>query len=178
MQPLYDELGTLSVINSRHILETELDYKNFEKTSAENWKIQERAQVFENDILTYTTGANIGRTQVYLSNERALASNHVNMIRLSQGNPIYVAFVINSQIGRLQTDQLSAGSAQQELYPKDLEQFYIPFVEPELENKIIEQVLQGNVLKTQSEQLLEKAKRAVEVAIEEGEAAGMKLLEE
>jgi restriction endonuclease S subunit len=58
------------------------------------------------------------RTQVYLSSERAFASNHVNLLRIIGENPIYVAFVINSKIGRLRTEKLSAGSAQQELYPK------------------------------------------------------------
>lgn len=43
LQPDYVENGELNVINSRHILERELDYKNFEKTSLENWKTQIRA---------------------------------------------------------------------------------------------------------------------------------------
>ena len=113
----------MNVINSRHILERELDHKNFEKTNSDSWDTQIKARIYRNDILTYTTGANIGRTQVYLSNEKALASNHVNILRIEHENPVYVAFVLNSKIGRLQTEQLSAGSTQQELYPKDIDNF-------------------------------------------------------
>lgn len=176
LQPIYDDFGTLDVINSRHILEQELDYKNFERTHAIAWEKQERARVYKDDILTYTTGANIGRTQVYSSSERALASNHVNILRVRGENPIYVAFVINSKIGRLQTEKLSAGSAQQELYPKDLNMFYIPFVKQETQDKICDKIEGSHHLKTKSEQLLSLAKRAVELAIEEGEDAAIDLI--
>jgi len=177
LQPEYVENGKLDVINSRHILEQELDYKNFEKTTLDNWDNQPKARVFRNDILIYTTGANIGRTQVYLSDKQALASNHVNILRIQNENPIYVAFVLNSKLGRLQTEQLSAGSAQQELYPKDIENFYIPFVPPNIQSQIANLVQDSFTLKAKSERLLEVAKRAVEIAIEQDEAAGMAYIE-
>jgi restriction endonuclease S subunit len=176
LQPDYVENGDLDVINSRHILETSLDYKNFEKTSLDNWVLQAKARVFKNDILIYTTGANIGRTQVYLSDEKALASNHVNILRIKDEDPIYIAFVLNSKIGRLQTEQLSAGSAQQELYPKDIDNFYIPFTEKSTQTAISSKIQSSFALKTESEQLLALAKTAVEVAIEQGEAAALALL--
>ena len=173
LQPIYDENGTLDIINTRHILEQELDYQNFEKTHASSWETQERARIYKNDILTYTAGANIGRIQVYSSQERALASNHVNILGIKEENPIYVAFVLNSKIGRLQTEKLSAGSAQQELYPKDIEMFYIPFVKHEIQAEICKKIEERQSLKTKSEGLLNKAKRAVELAIEEGEEAAI-----
>jgi restriction endonuclease S subunit len=177
LQPIYDEYGELDVINSRHILEQELDYSNFEKTSITSWETQIRARIYRSDILTYTTGANIGRTQVYSSSEKALASNHVNILRIKNENPIYVAFVMNSKIGRLQTEKLSAGSAQQELYPKDIDQFYIPFVAKSVQDTICTKIEESQNLKTQSESLLAAAKRAVERAIEAGEAAAMLSIE-
>lgn len=176
VQPIYAEDGELAVINSRHILERELDYQNFEKTTLEHWDLQLKARIFAKDILTYTTGANIGRTQIYLSENKALASNHVNILRITGENPVYVAFVLNSLIGRLQTEKLSAGSAQQELYPKDIECFYIPFILPELQQEISEKVQKSFVLRIESERLLNLAKEAVEVAIEKGESEAMKLL--
>ena len=106
-----------------------------------------------------------------------LASNHVNILRLAEGiNPQYVAFVMNSRIGRLQTDQLSAGSAQQELYPKDISQFYIPFVSPDLQKALVQKITQAHNLEKESEALLTRAKQAVEMAIEQGEAAGLACL--
>ncbi|MDD5275510.1 MAG: N-6 DNA methylase [Methylovulum sp.] len=176
LQPDYVENGGLNVINSRHILERELDYKNFEQTHSGSWDTQVKARIYRNDILTYTTGANIGRTQVYLSDEKALASNHVNILRIENENPVYVAFVLNSKIGRLQTEQLSAGSAQQELYPKDIESFYIPFINKDAKTQIADLVQQSFTLKAESERLLAAAKRAVELAIETDEPTAMAYL--
>lgn len=171
MQPIYVENGDLDVINSKHILEYALDYNAFEKTSNKYWDIQNRARVFKGDILTYTTGANIGRTQVYQIDKRAIASNHVNIIRLKEENPFYVGFVLNSLVGRMQTEKYSAGSAQAELYPKDLDEFLIPIIDYPTQEKIAALVEESFTLKKQSEQLLETAKRAVEIAIEQNEEA-------
>jgi restriction endonuclease S subunit len=178
LQPIYSNNGILSVINSRHILEQHLDYDNFEKTDESNWDIQERARVFENDILIYTTGANIGRTNVYLSNEQAIASNHVNILRLKEESQIYVGFVINSIIGRLQTEKLSAGSAQAELYPKDIDNFVIPFINKNIEEQISGKYISSFAIKKQSKQLLEIAKTGVEKVIEENEEVAINWINE
>ncbi len=82
---------------------------------------------------------------------------------------IYVAFVLNSKIGRLQTQQLSAGSAQQELDPKDIDNFYTPFINKETQIQIADLVQQSFTLKAESEWLLATAKSAVEIAIETDE---------
>lgn len=178
LQPEYVENGGLNVINSRHISEQQLDYENFEKTDISYWISQKRARVFKNDILVYTTGANIGRTNVYLIEEKAIASNHVNIIRIKDENPGYVGFVLNSIIGRLQTEKFSAGSAQQELYPRDLENFFVPFVDKKIQAEITKKIQESFALRTESQRLLELAKKAVETAIEHGEEKAMKLIDE
>lgn len=177
LQPVYSPDGTLNVISSRHILETDLDYENFERTNSSNWVNQRRARVYEGDILTYTTGANIGRTAVYSSNRPALASNHVNILRIENENPEYVGFVMNSIVGRLQTERLSAGSAQAELYPKNIGSFVIPFIALSKQKEIIEFVSQSRLMKHKSKYILESAKKAVEMAIEKDEEIAIKWLE-
>lgn len=177
LQPEYVQDGTLDVINSKHILETTLDYKNFEKTSQDYWDFQDRARVYQYDILTYTTGANIGRTQTYLLDKPALASNHVNIIRLKEQDPSYVGFVLNSLVGRLQTEKRSAGSAQLELYPKDLDEFLIPILPSVVQSQIADKILKSFAFQNQSKELLEAAKTAVEIAIEQGEQTAINYLQ-
>lgn len=177
LQPNYAENGDLDIINSRHILATMLDYGNFEKTNYKNWKTQVIAQVQYGDILTYTTGANIGRTHTYLSNENALASNHVNILRIENENAVYVAFVINSIVGQYQTEKLSAGSAQQELYPKDIDRFYIPFIKEEYQTMIEDKVIESRLKNLESKRLLNLAKTAVEIAIEENEEMAIQYIQ-
>lgn len=169
LQPIYFEDGGLDIINSKHILEKSIDYDGLEKTDISYWYSQERARVFKGDILTYTTGANIGRTQVYSSDKKALGSNHVNILRVKNENPLYIGFVMNSIVGRMQTEKLSAGSAQAELYPKDVDNFLIPIIEKEKQTEIIKLLEESSSLKKKSEHLLKVAEKAVEVAIEEDE---------
>ena len=176
LQPEYVIDGILDVINSKHILDKSLDYDNFEKTSLRNWETQERARVFKGDILTYTTGANIGRTQVYQSAKKAIASNHVNILRVEKENPLYVGFVMNSIVGKMQTEKFSMGSAQAELYSKDIDDFIIPIISHDKQTQIAALVSESFRLKTESEQLLKTAKAAVELAIEENETAAMEII--
>ena len=178
-QPIYTENGTLAVVNSRHILENGLDYDNFERTDAAYWSRPEfvTAQIQRGDVLTYTTGAKIGRTATYLEDVSALASNHVNLLRVRGENSIYVGLVLNSMVGRMQTRQACSGSAQVELYPGDIRGFVVPFVEESTQAAITKAVVDAHHARARAKSLLETAKRAVETAIEQDEAAGLALLE-
>ena len=167
VQPDYIPDGNISVVNSKHILENGLDYDNFEKTSYEFLKQNERAVIRKNDILVYTTGANVGRTQPYLLSDIAIASNHVNILRLNGVNPIYAALVLNTKVGRLQTEKACTGSAQAELYPADLEKFLIPLLPKDRQEVIAEEVKQSFALRTESKELLEIAKKKVEDVVYE-----------
>lgn len=168
VQPDYVDGGEVSVINSKHILEDGLDYDNFEHTTPDFLYSHNRAQIRYGDILIYTTGANIGRTQVYLKHEPAIASNHVNILRVQGVNPIYLALVLNSQVGRLQTEKSCTGSAQAELYPSDIEKFIVPILPEEKQQTIADYVQKSVTLRQQAKQLLEDAKLKVEVVITGG----------
>ena len=177
-QPEYYDDGTLSVITSKHILETGLDYENFARTREDYWTNIDfvSARIFQNDILTYTTGAKVGRTAAYLSDERALASNHVNVLRVREENPVYVSVAMNSMIGRWQTRMCVTGSAQVELYPNDIRSFSIPFVDPKTEAAIVSAVHSAHAARAKASELLKRAKRAVEIAIEQDEKAALDYL--
>lgn len=166
VQPDYVESGEVSVVNSKHILEDGIDYDNFEHTTTDFLNTHSRAQIRYGDILIYTTGANIGRTQVYLKDEPAIASNHVNILRVQGVNPIFLAMVLNSQIGRLQTEKLCTGSAQAELYPSDIEKFIVPILPEEKQQAIADYVQKSVSLRQQARQLLEDAQLMVEKEIQ------------
>ncbi len=168
-QPEYDQLGSLKVINSKHILENSLDYDGFENTAVDVWDKYPTSRVTYGDILTYTTGANIGRTAVYLSTEKVVASNHVNILRTNEPYPIYIAVVMNSFIGRLQTEKLCGGSAQQELYPAQIDEFIVPFVEEAIQIKITNAYKEAVECNRQSQRYFGLATRTIEIAIERSE---------
>jgi hypothetical protein len=177
-QPEYLEGGELRQINSKHILEQNLDYERFERTDMRNWDNQREARVFKKDILTYSTGANVGRTNIYLDNEKALASNHVNILRVHTEDPIYVSFVMNSAIGRLQTRKWISGTAQAELYPSDIDRFVIPFIRTSAQEQISSMVVDAHKMRNEAALILSKGKMSVESAIEKGERQAMILFRE
>ena len=178
VQPDYVEEGCVSVVNSKHILEDGLDYDNFERTTEAFLSSQKRAQIGYGDILIYTTGANIGRIQAYLKNDHALASNHVNILRVKGVNPIYLALVLNSPIGRMQTEKLCTGSAQAEIYPSDTEKFVVPILDETIQESIATKVQECFAMKAESKRLLSVAKEAVEIAISDSEERALQYITE
>lgn len=166
-QPEYVEGGNIDVINSKHILEEGLDYDNFEKTDEVSYNKTTRSQVVKGDILIYTTGANIGRTQVYLTDKKAVASNHVNILRVKNVNPIYLALVLNSKIGRMQTERSCTGTAQAEIYPDDIANFIVPILSMELQNEIADLVQKSFECSKESKLLQQRAIKLVEDTIQQ-----------
>ena len=178
VQPDYVEGGSVSVVNSKHILEDGLDYDNLEHTTEAFLLSQKRAQIGYGDILIYTTGANIGRTQAYLKRNHALASNHVNILRVRGVNPIYLALVLNSPVGRMQTEKLCTGSAQAEIYPNDIEKFIVPILDETIQESIAAKVQECFAMKAESKRLLNVAKEAVEIAISDSEEKALQFIKE
>jgi type I restriction enzyme, S subunit len=76
----------------------------------------------------------------------------------------------------LQSERDAGGSIIQHWKPSEIEQVIVPILLLEFQERITQKIQESFRLKTQSEQLLSLAKRAVELAIEEGEEAAMALV--
>ena len=63
-------------------------------------------------------------------------------------------------------------------FVSDIRQLIVPFVAPDIESEIVRCVEGSHVARRRAKALLERAKHAVEVAIENEEAAGLLILEE
>lgn len=168
LQPVYVIGGGLDVINSQHLGPKHINYEGLEKTSAAAFEAAPEAHIQPNDLLIYTTGAYIGRTNVYLSDAPAMASNHVNILRLQPGiDAAYMAMVMQSAVGQFQTQQHARGSAQAELYPADIDRFVVPLLDMDKQKAIGDLVRESLVKQQESRKLLEQAKSRVEQLIEE-----------
>lgn len=73
-------------------------------------------------------------------------------------------------------NDLKTGSGVPHLDKRVLIRLKIPFLNESIQNVITKSVQQSKLLKKESQELLERVKRAVEVFIEEDEEAGMKIL--
>lgn len=167
LQPIYLRDGTVDVLNSQHLGTKHIDYDGLEKTSAKEFLAAPEAHIQKDDLLIYTTGAHIGRTNVYLSDAPAMASNHVNIVRLHPGiDAAYLALVFQSIVGQFQTQQHARGSAQAELYPSDIDRFVVPLLDADKQKAIGDLVRESLVKQQESRRLLEQAKTRVEQLIE------------
>lgn len=168
LQPIYLKNGDVDVVNSQHLGPKHIDYDGLEKTSAKSFASAPEAHIQPDDLLIYTTGAYIGRTNVYLSDAPAMASNHVNILRLQPGiDAAYMTLVFQSIIGQFQTQQHARGSAQAELYPSDIDRFVVPLLDAGKQKAIGDLVRESLVKQQESRRLLEQAKARVEQLIEE-----------
>ncbi len=172
-QPEYVDEGDVFVVNSRHVLDNVIDYDQLETTTSDWLKTNSRCLLKLGDILTYSTGAYVGRTAHFSSTICAVASNHVNVLRIKEGDPAYVAFVLNSVIGRFQTSRYLSGSAQAELYAKDIGHCVIPFIAEDQQSLIAQLMFDFETLFNDARSKLRKAVRVVEIAIEHGVQAAM-----
>lgn len=173
VQPQYDENGDVLVINSKHLGPTEIDIDNAEKTTRNFYidELNEKAWIEKLDVLMYSTGAYVGRTNAYLHDRKALASNHVTIIRPNTKicDPVYLALFLNSSAGLMQTDQRASGSAQREIYPQEIVRYKIFLPRDKngksdlaWQKKLAEKIVAANETKKFVKQKFQEAKNLVE----------------
>lgn len=90
--------------------------------------------------------------------------------------PDYLTLVLNSIIVKMQAERDAGGSVIQHWKPSEIEKVVIPILDNEVQVQITEKVQESFALRRESAQLLELAKTAVEIAIEQGEDKAMELL--
>ncbi len=107
-----------------------------------------------------------------------MPDNHVTIIRCPTMDPVFLSVYLNSVAGQMQVERFYKGSSGQiELYPEDIGNFLIWDAPVSVQKSIRASVESALQSKAESFQCLEKAKRAVEIAIEQGEEAAMAYLE-
>ena len=90
--------------------------------------------------------------------------------------PDYLTLVLNSVIVGMQAERDAGGSIIQHWKPSEIENVVIPKLSQEIQQEITNKVKESFVLRRESKRLLNLAKTAVEIAIEQGENTAMKLL--
>lgn len=174
-QPKYADVG-LPVINSKHVLRNEVRYDDDNRRAVFD---DDSLLIQSGDVLINGTGVGtIGRAAAYLHEASALPDNHVTILRPnSKLDPVYLAVFLNSLAGQLQVDQRLRGSSGQiELYPNDIAEFLV-WVAPEALQLNIRRIVEESFARRQrATRLLDAAKRAVEIAIEDSEPAALRHL--
>jgi len=172
-QPLYDDAG-LPVVNSKHV-RTNRVILDGNRTATEAGS---PVQIRNGDVLVNGTGVGtIGRAAVYLHDDPALPDNHVTVLRTNQIDPVYLSVFLNSPLGQWQIERHIKGSSGQiELYPHDIAQIVVWDAPDDIQQSVRKSVLSAFDAEHRAKSLLDAARRAVEIAIEDNEAASLTYL--
>jgi restriction endonuclease S subunit len=177
-QPYYVEDGEIFIITQKHLgnqllsLASEiLTMPDTPKSDRNFLKHYPDYKLRLGDILFYSVGAYLGRTNVLLEDLEAVPASFITLIRTKQEicNPLYLALFLNSKIGQLQSQRWKSASAQQYIYPKEIKKFIIPLLPLPTQQRIASLVQQSHEARKKAKELLEVAKKAVEIAIENNE---------
>ena len=176
-QPEYADQG-LTVINSKHVLRNEVRRDDENRLAAYD---EDSLLIQSGDVLINGTGVGtIGRTAAYLHERPALPDNHVTILRPDGAlDPVYLAVFLNSTAGQLQVEQRLRGSSGQiELYPSDIAEFRVWRAPKPVQLEIRGQVERSFAECQRANRLLDAAKHAVEIAVEESEQSALRYLGE
>lgn len=92
--------------------------------------------------------------------------------------PDYLTLVLNSSVVQLQAERAASGAIIQHWKPSEIQQVAIPVLDMAEQQKLSQMVQQSFALRRQSGRLLDCAKRAVELAVEQGEDVAMAWLKD
>ena len=142
---------------------------NYIKPEVHN-KTLKRTQLKQNDFL-FSIAGTVGRCAVFEHNFEANINQAVAILRFNDKrvNHYYLMVFFNSKIGKEFVEKYARQGLQTNLNLVEVGDLLIPLIEIETQTQIADLVKQSFVLKSESEKLLETAKRAVEIAIETNE---------
>jgi restriction endonuclease S subunit len=171
----YDDDGDVPVIRSGDLSNIQ-DDSRFLRTRSD-------APIFRlerGDVLISSIGfGSIGKVQVFDKDGIYGTVSEVTVIRQREMNPYFVAGFLRSRFGQMQIDRYITGATGQlHLYKRDVKELFLPVIST-LEQKRFETLaLEAADARAQSKACFDRAKRAIEIAIEDSESVALKYLKE
>jgi type I restriction enzyme, S subunit len=165
--PPYGSDG-VPIITQKHLGKISPDKYGDDLVAKKSWVTSNPLAVLrKNDLLYYSVGAYLGKTNLWLSDDRAVHASFITMLRChDQTNAGFLQILLNSTYGILQSKCFQSGTSQPYIYPKDIRRFLVPHVPVGLRQTIHNLVLESYEKEEESKKLLEQAKIRVEQLIE------------
>lgn len=134
------------------------------------------------DILFTRKGSFGNAAPVRNGETKIIISSEIMLIRLKEHSkrymlPEFLSLFLNTLPAKLQSEQWAHGVAFYSISQEDLNNFWIPIIPITDQKKLVEQIKQQETLLQYAKNLLEAAKRAVEIAIEDSEEVAMQYLQ-
>lgn len=171
----YSETEGVPLIRINNISKGNLDLTNAINIPSSDISLSKKDIAQENDILISMSGT-IGNSCKIRKGVIAVVNQRIMRITPKNYNFDVLPLVINSLIGQLQLERIGTGGVQTNVSATDIKQILIPNIEEQIQEQIADLVEESFKLKAESERLLEVAKTAVEMAIEENEEKALEYI--
>ena len=162
----------IPLIRISNISKTGLNISNAAQITFEDAALSPKDKAEKGEVLISMSGS-IGLSCVIREEIQAFVNQRIMKFRPINFDADVLSLIINSEIVRKQLERVGTGGVQTNLSNTDILEVKIPNLGSELQIDISDKIQESFSLKTHSEHLLNLAKRAVEIAIEEGEAVGL-----
>ncbi len=134
------------------------------------------------DVLFTRKGSFGNAAPVRDGETHAIISSEIMLVRLcddamSQIIPEYLAVFLNSLAGRYQAEQWAHGAAFYSIAQDDLGRFFIPLLPMNVQTYLKTELSKSEAARQRAQALLDAAKHAVEIAIEDSETEALAYLE-
>lgn len=139
--------------------------------------VLKRTQLKKGDVLLSIAGT-VGRSSIFSHNFEANINQAVSILRFEEDEikRLYLVAFFNSSLGKIFISKYSRQGVQTNLSLSEIGNLSIPIIDYNKQEQIENLIEQSFTLKKQSEHLLEVAKKAVEIAIEESEEVALKYI--
>lgn len=168
----YVESSELPLIRINNIKKGFLDISNAAFLPEAQKHLSEKDIANEGDLLISMSGT-IGSACVVPVGITAVVNQRIMRLTIKNYNPLVLMLIINSIVGASQLERIGTGGVQTNISSGDISQMIVPVLDMDTQQKIADLVQQSFALKAQSAHLLDVAKRAVEMAIEQDEAVAL-----
>lgn len=172
----YTENGGIPLIRINNVNKGSLDISNSIHIPLSDEFLSKKDIAVENDILISMSGT-IGNSCKVPRGIKAVVNQRIMKITPKNFNSEVLPLVINSSIGAMQLNRIGTGGVQTNISSNDIKKILIPNLSKEVQTEIADLVEKSFSLKQKSEQLLESAKKAVEIAIEQDEETALQWIE-
>lgn len=139
--------------------------------------VEDAATLFpKKDTILFSKDGSVGIAYKVEHDEDIITSGallHLTIKNTSEILPDYLTLVLNSPVVQMQAERDSNGAIIQHWKPSEIENVIVPVLDMDRQKELAGMVDKSFTLRHQSKQLLEYAKQAVEMAIEQGEAAAL-----
>lgn len=176
----YSEEGQIPFIRVSNLNEEGINLNSAKYISGKLYnKLKEQYEPNEGEIL-FTKDATIGISYLLEKSIKAITSSGILrlIVKNEKVNKEYLNLVLNSSVCKLQINKALSGAIIKHFKPTEVMNLLIPLLNQQTQSKISQKIQQSFKARRKSKELLEIAKRGVEIYIENDERKGINYITE